>query len=113
MWFARAMGADLVIAVDISCQSFTTTLSCSSSTAWLRYRIALPSPSTWRPPRAPSGWSTQSGHWAGPQQVLEYLGRYTHRVAISNNRLLDFSDGKVAFAWKDYRHESQAQGNAP
>ena len=43
----------------------------------------------------------------GPQQVLEYLGRYTHRVAISNNRLVDFSDGKVAFAWKDYRHESK------
>jgi len=43
----------------------------------------------------------------GPQQVLEYLGRYTHRVAISNNRLLDFSDGKVSFRWKDYRHESR------
>jgi len=43
----------------------------------------------------------------GPQQVLDYLGRYTHRVAISNNRLLDFTDGKVAFAWKDYRHESK------
>jgi hypothetical protein len=45
--------------------------------------------------------------FGGPQQVLEYLGRYTHRVAISNNRLLDFSDGDVTFAWKDYRHESR------
>jgi hypothetical protein len=45
--------------------------------------------------------------FGGPQQVLEYLGRYTHRVAISNNRLLDFSDGVVTFAWKDYRHESR------
>jgi hypothetical protein len=35
--------------------------------------------------------------------VLNYLGRYTHRVAISNNRLLSFEDGKVAFSWKDYR----------
>ena len=43
----------------------------------------------------------------GPQQVLEYLGRYTHRVAISNNRLIDFADGEVAFRWKDYRHESR------
>jgi len=43
----------------------------------------------------------------GPQQVLEYLGRYTHRVAISNNRLLDFTDGTVAFEWKDYRHDAR------
>lgn len=47
--------------------------------------------------------------FGGPEQVLEYLGRYTHRVAISNNRLLDFSDGEVSFAWKDYRHESRAK----
>lgn len=45
--------------------------------------------------------------FGGPKQVLEYLGRYTHRVAISNNRLLEFSDGEVTFAWKDYRHESK------
>src|SRR5438132_1393164 len=45
--------------------------------------------------------------FGGPQQVLDYLGRYTHRVAISNNRLVDFSDGKVTFAWKDYRHDSR------
>ena len=45
--------------------------------------------------------------FGGPKQVLEYLGRYTHRVAISNNRLLDFSEGAVTFAWKDYRHESK------
>lgn len=42
-----------------------------------------------------------------PRQVLEYLGRYTHRVAISNNRLIGFADGKVRFNWKDYRHESR------
>ena len=45
--------------------------------------------------------------FGGPKQVLEYLGRYTHRVAISNNRLLEFSEGAVTFAWKDYRHESK------
>ncbi len=44
--------------------------------------------------------------FGGPQQVLEYLGRYTHRVAISNNRLIDFADGEVTFRWKDYRHAS-------
>lgn len=41
--------------------------------------------------------------FAGPQQVLDYLGRYTHRVAISNHRLLDIEDGHVTFRWKDYR----------
>ena len=45
--------------------------------------------------------------FGGPKQVLEYLGRYTHRVAISNNRLIGFDDGKVSFRWKDYRHESR------
>ena len=45
--------------------------------------------------------------FGGPEQVLNYLGRYTHRVAISNNRLLDIDDGKVTFRWKDYRHHDQ------
>lgn len=45
--------------------------------------------------------------FGGPEQVLEYLGRYTHRVAISNNRLLEFTDGQVSFQWKDYRQESK------
>ena len=40
----------------------------------------------------------------GPRQVLEYLGRYTHRVAISNSRLLALTEGRVSFRWKDYRH---------
>jgi len=41
--------------------------------------------------------------FAGPAQVLDYIGRYTHRVAISNNRLLSMDNGKVGFRWKDYR----------
>jgi putative transposase/transposase-like zinc-binding protein len=41
--------------------------------------------------------------FGGPQQVLDYLGRYTHRVAITNSRLLDLADGEVRFRWKDYR----------
>jgi len=39
--------------------------------------------------------------FAGPEQVLEYLGRYTHRVAISNNRILSANDGKVVFTYRD------------
>ena len=38
--------------------------------------------------------------FAGPQTVLDYLGRYTHRVAIANSRLLDSTDGRVSFRWK-------------
>jgi hypothetical protein len=45
--------------------------------------------------------------FAGPQQVLDYVGRYTHRVAISNNRLLDIEAGQVRFQWKNYRDKSQ------
>ena len=41
--------------------------------------------------------------FGGPDKVLEYLGRYTHRVAISNERLLSLENGEVTFAWKDYR----------
>jgi hypothetical protein len=40
--------------------------------------------------------------FGGPQQVLKYLARYTHRVAISNRRLLSLQDGRVCFEWKDY-----------
>jgi hypothetical protein len=46
--------------------------------------------------------------FGGPEQVLNYLGRYTHRVAISNNRLLNIHQGKVTFRWKDYHdHDRQ------
>jgi hypothetical protein len=43
--------------------------------------------------------------FGGPQQVLEYLGRYTHRVAISNQRLRNLEEGRVSFDWKDYRDQ--------
>jgi hypothetical protein len=47
--------------------------------------------------------------FGGPQHVLNYLGRYTHRVAISNERLRSLEDGQVSFAWKDYRHQQRRQ----
>ena len=43
----------------------------------------------------------------GPEQVLRYVARYTHRVAISNDRLLDIEHGRVSFSWKDYRDNNQ------
>jgi hypothetical protein len=45
--------------------------------------------------------------FAGPDDVLKYVARYTHRVAISNDRLLDINDGKVQFRWKDYRDDNR------
>jgi len=42
----------------------------------------------------------------GPKQVIEYLGRYTHKIAISNHRIKNVSDGKVTFSYKDYAHGS-------
>lgn len=45
--------------------------------------------------------------FGGPAQVLSYLGRYTHRVAISNHRLVQLQDGKVTFRWKDYSHRNR------
>ncbi len=45
--------------------------------------------------------------FGGSQQVLRYLGRYTHRVAISNHRLISFADGVVTFRWRDSAHNNE------
>jgi len=45
--------------------------------------------------------------FGGPEQVLKYLARYTHRVAISNSRLLKLEDGRVTFRYKDYADDHQ------
>jgi hypothetical protein len=47
--------------------------------------------------------------FAGPEHVLEYLGRYTHRVAITNHRLISLDDDRVSFRWKDYRHHHKTK----
>src|ERR1700736_2302200 len=47
--------------------------------------------------------------FGGPEQVLAYLGRYTHRVAIANSRLVSVTDEHVPFRWKDYRHDGKAK----
>ncbi len=45
--------------------------------------------------------------FGGPQKVMDYQGRYTHRVAISNNRILGEKDGNVSFKWRDYNDGSK------
>lgn len=49
--------------------------------------------------------------FGGPQKVLDYLGRYTHRVALSNDRILDVSNGQVTFQWRDYRTKDKYQSH--
>ena len=62
---------------------FRRRLAASAQTEWVVYA---------KPP------------FGGPEQVLKYLARYTHRVAISNRRLVALEDGEVTFHWKDYAH---------
>jgi len=47
--------------------------------------------------------------FGGAEKVLDYLGRYTHRIAISNNRLVRVKNGKVSFSWRNYRQENKTQ----
>jgi hypothetical protein len=53
-------------------------------------------------------WITYSKQpFGGPEQVLEYLGRYTHRVAITNNRIVSIGDGKITFIYRDRSDENK------
>src|ERR1700704_2480938 len=55
-------------------------------------------------------WVVYAKHpFAGPSQVLAYLARYTHRVAIANGRLVALSAGNVSFRWKDYRQDGNSK----
>jgi hypothetical protein len=65
---------------------FQRRLTASAQTEWVVYA---------KPP------------FGGPEQVLKYLARYTHRVAISNRRLVAMEDGEVKFHWKDYADEGK------
>lgn len=47
--------------------------------------------------------------FGSPKQVLKYLGRYTHKVAISNNRILKYENGEVSFRWKDYKDDGKSK----
>jgi hypothetical protein len=65
----------------------------------------------WLTPLRQSEWVVYAKRpFAGPQAVLAYLSRYTHRVAISNSRLLALDERGVTFKWKDYRVKADAKG---
>ena len=62
----------------------------------------------WLRPLFRKDWVVYSKRpFGGPEHVLRYLGRYTHRVAISNHRLVSFTDGEVTFRWRDSAHNNE------
>jgi len=89
--------------------------------AWVNGDLQLP-PSApnkkeditiWRRKRYRQAWVVYAkAPFAGPESVIEYLGRYTHKTAISNHRLLDLADGKVTFRYKDYREKGKQKSMA-
>jgi hypothetical protein len=68
---------------------------------------------TWLTPLRKCEWVVYAKRpFAGPQAVLAYLSRYTHRVAISNSRLIALDERGVTFKWKDYRVKDGAKGKS-
>ncbi len=64
----------------------------------------------WLAPLRATEWVVYAKRpFAGPEAVLAYLSRYTHRVAISNSRLVTMEDGHVSFRWKDYRAKGRTR----
>ena len=77
------------------CRTPSMPANCSSSPPWNSCASAARSSATWLL-YARAEWVVYAKRpFAGPEQVLDYVGRYTHRVAISNNRLLDIDNGQV------------------
>ena len=97
--FRRLFLEDLQIAFEAGDLHFVSNLA-ELAEPW-------PSPAVLPSVAGSSGSSTPSRPSAAPTQVLAYLGRYTHRVAISNSRLISLTDGRVSFRWKDYRHHGK------
>ncbi len=94
--FRRLFLAALRDAFDAGLLRFFATLAGLADPARFRCCLAAARRQQWvvyaKPP------------FGGPEQVLAYLGRYTHRVAIANSRLIASEDGRVSFRWRDYRH---------
>jgi putative transposase len=68
----------------------------------------------WLRPLFRKDWVVYSKRpFGGPEHVLRYLGRYTHRVAISNHRLVSFTDGEVTFRWRDSAHNNEQRSLPP
>jgi hypothetical protein len=93
---------------------FVAALQCAFLEGQLRFQgslTPLAHPKTfaaWLRPLFRNDWVIYSKQpFGGPEYVLQYLGRYTHRVAISNHRLLSLAEGKVTFRWRDSAHNNE------
>jgi len=82
----RMRGKGKLIGVDNERGAFEQLLDASARHDWVVYA---------KPP------------FGGPEQVLKYLARYTHRIAISNRRLVSIDDETVTFGWRDYAHRNR------
>jgi hypothetical protein len=96
---------------------FLERLSAAYLAGQLRFfgsQAALADPNTFKRHLAPlrkAEWVVYAKRpFGGPQAVLAYLSRYTHRVAIANSRIIAFNDSSVTFKWKDYRAKEQPRG---
>ena len=87
----------------------TTPVTCSSSAIMLRLADQAAFKADLRPLREIDWVVYAKEPFAGPKQVLRYLSRYTHRIAISNRRLLSADHNGVTFKYKDYRIEGPAR----
>ena len=81
--------------------------SCSSSAQHAHLADAAAFAAFLAPLRTTRWFVYSKRPFAGPQAVLAYLARYTHRVAIANSRLIAADDDGVTFKWKDYRFEGR------
>ena len=93
---------------------FLTSLQAAFEAGQLQFFGALASLTApamfaaWLRPLRATPWVVYAKRpFGGPEQVLDYLGRYTHRVAIANSRLVGLAEGRVSFRWKDYRHHNK------
>jgi len=99
--FRRLFLEGLQALYDAGALQFFTDLACLKDAGAFRAHLA---------PLRKAEWVVYAKRpFAGPPQVLAYLARYTHRVAISNARLLSISNGTVCFRWKDYRQDGKAK----
>jgi hypothetical protein len=93
---------------------FVAGLQCAFQNGKLRFSgdltlLAQPKIfASWLRPLFRNHWVVYSKPpFGGPEYVLQYLGRYTHRVAISNHRLVSFAEGKVTFGWRNSAHHKE------
>lgn len=86
---------------------FTAAASSRSTASWRRSPTPAPSSGFLGELRETEWVVYAKRPFGGPEKVFDYLGRYTHRVAISNHRIVSVDEAKVAFRWRDYRHQGR------